>query len=57
MTPSMNVTLTAIGRQLQADFASILDAPLPGEIEHQLERLVARETGMQEPTEQPRAQS
>jgi|EndMetStandDraft_2_1072991.scaffolds.fasta_scaffold145450_3 hypothetical protein len=57
MTPSMDATLTTIGRQLQADYSPILAAPLPREIEGLLARLAAREAGTQRPVEQAGTQS
>ena len=57
MTPSMDATLTTIGRQLQADYSPILAAPLPREIEGLLARLLTHEAGTQGPAEQARARS
>jgi hypothetical protein len=45
MTISMHGSLTAIGRQLNAGYRPILEAPLPRKLKRLLARLVAPEIG------------
>jgi hypothetical protein len=47
----MNASLTAIGRQLQADYAPVAGTPLPRELNDLLARLVALEASTRAPTE------
>jgi hypothetical protein len=51
MTTSMRASLTAIGRQLQAEYLPTVRAPLPSELEGLLARLVALEASTQGLTE------
>jgi hypothetical protein len=66
MTISMRASLTAIGRQLHADYSPSLAEPLPNELKGLVARLVALEIGKRGTTErsglqfaiaQPRPQS
>lgn len=51
MTKSMHTSLTAIARQLQADYLPTLDEPLPGELKGLVAQLVALEIGKRGSTE------
>jgi hypothetical protein len=51
MTISMRASLTAIGRQLHADYLPSLAEPLPNELEGLVARLVALEIGKRGTTE------
>jgi hypothetical protein len=51
MRSSMNASLTAIGRQLQADYSPVAGTPLPHELKDLLARLVALEDSKRAPTE------
>jgi hypothetical protein len=51
MTASMQASLTAIGRQLKADYSTTVGKPLPSELKDLLARLVAFEAGARGPTE------
>ena len=53
MTASMRASLTAIGRQLQADYLPTLSKPLPGELEELVAQLVALESGKRGSAERP----
>jgi hypothetical protein len=45
MTKSTHASLIAIGRQLQAEYLSTLEEPLPNELEDLVAQLVALEIG------------
>ena len=51
MTTSMQASLTAIGRQLKADYSATVGQPLPSELKDLLARLVALEASTRGPTE------
>jgi hypothetical protein len=51
MKPSIHAPLTAIGRQLQAEYSPTVGQPLPGELKDLLARLVALDAGKRGPTE------
>ena len=51
MTISMRASLTAIGRQLHADYSPGLAEPLPNELKGLVARLVALEIGKRGATE------
>ena len=51
MTKSMHASLTAIGRQLYADYLPTVAKPLPSEIKHLVAQLVALEAGKRGSTE------
>ena len=48
MTNAMHLSLTAIGRRLQAEYSPPVGTALPRELEELLARLVALEAGAQE---------
>jgi hypothetical protein len=51
MTKSMHASLTAIGRQLHADYLPTVAKPLPSELKHLVAQLVALEAGKRGSTE------
>jgi hypothetical protein len=51
MTESMHALLTAIGRELHADYLPTLTDPLPRELEDLIAQLVAFEAGKRGSTE------
>jgi hypothetical protein len=53
MTTSIRAALTAIGRQLDADYLPTLATPLPRELEDLLAQLVAYENRKRESNGQP----
>jgi hypothetical protein len=54
MTKSMHASLTAIGRQLYADYLPTVAKPLPSELKHLVAQLVALEAGKRGSTERSR---
>ena len=51
MTKSMQASLAAIGRQLDADYLPTVAKPLPSELKHLVAQLVALEAGKRGLTE------